>query len=120
MRAVDLADWPGMGNGLAGRSFEQNGSVGVALPSFRRRSHVRIVSGAPSRYKLSTPNAADFSPFADGGIANSTSWRAPNPEAESDPVPNGFHLLWNPGNGVVAEFGVLFAHLPELFVLRGV
>jgi hypothetical protein len=29
-------------------------------------------------------------------------------------------LLWNPGNGVVAEFGVLFAHLPELFVLRGV
>jgi hypothetical protein len=32
VRAVDLADWPGMGNGLAGRSFEQNGSVGAALP----------------------------------------------------------------------------------------
>jgi hypothetical protein len=29
-------------------------------------------------------------------------------------------LLGNPGNGVVAEFGVLLAYLPELFVLGGV
>src|ERR1700733_14947182 len=29
-------------------------------------------------------------------------------------------LLLNSRNGVVAEFGVLLAHLPEVFVLRGV
>ncbi len=31
-----------------------------------------------------------------------------------------FTLLWDPGNGVVAVFSVLFAHLLEFFVLRGV
>jgi hypothetical protein len=31
---------------------------------------------------------------------------------------SGLHLLlWNPGNGVVTVFGVLFAHFSELFVL---
>ena len=29
-----------------------------------------------------------------------------------------FALLGNPGNGVVAEFGVFLPHLPELFVVR--
>jgi hypothetical protein len=49
---VHLADWLEVGNGQTGAVL---GSIGGALPSFRQRSHVRIVSGAPGKHVPRVP-----------------------------------------------------------------